>query len=60
MRYRDLVRRDSTFRAYRWADGWWAGSDDQRYRATYAECGVDALQWNGAHVAPRRQVIDPA
>ncbi|KAG6370958.1 hypothetical protein JVT61DRAFT_10670 [Boletus reticuloceps] len=37
------------------------GSDDQRYRATFAECAVDALQWpgNGAHMA-RRQVIDPA
>jgi hypothetical protein len=35
------------------------GLDDQRYRATIAECSVDALQWNGAHIA-RRQVIDPA
>ena len=36
-----------------------AGSDDQRYRAPFAECAVDALQWNGTHIA-RRQVIDPA
>ncbi|KAN0090693.1 hypothetical protein V8E55_004259 [Tylopilus felleus] len=35
------------------------GSDDQRYRVTLAECSVDALQWNGAHIG-RRQVIDSA
>ncbi|KAG9316203.1 hypothetical protein JVU11DRAFT_2229 [Chiua virens] len=34
-------------------------SDDQRYRTTFAECAIDTLQWNTAHIA-RRQVIDPA
>ena len=60
MRYRGLVSSDSVCG---WTETdqvvWWAGAEDQRYRATFTECSVDALQWNGAHIA-RRQVIDPA